>query len=841
MNRFFKSLRPFIRGVVNRAWLVMFIAALCAVLGGYFASSLKIDTDFSKLIPEDYPSYQALERVRNTVGGEGSDLAVGIVSPSFEANKAFAEDLIPKALKLKGEEYNKPYLRTVEYQRDTQFMEENALYFATDKELNNVKDYLQDEIEQAKLEANPFYTDFSEDDESTNESGVTIGELDSVYQQLVGKEYPVSDDSTTLTLRFFPEGSQTNISFINNLYDDFEELLATIEPSMYHPEMEITLAGRLMRRSIQVEAIRGDVAKTFGIGASAVILLVIFYFLYKSYNARAGSRFSWKILITELARMPVLALVITIPLLMSLAWTFGVAYLMVGNLNIMTSTLALLLFGLGVDFGVHFYGRYSEERGMDSSIIDAAEISFLSTGQAVAVGALTTSTALLVLTFADFKGFSEFGLIAGIGILFAVVAMIVVMPALLAIFERYGLLNLSKAGGFEDRGPVRNKRMPASKTILTISVLAVVASLVMLPSVSFEYDFSKLEPTYPEYEAKDEIVDRVSSSRMGSNPAYIVVDTPEEAVKVADAVREKARKDTASPTIKEVQTLQERFPLQKEEKQQRLEDIADIRELLDSQYLKNENSDEMMRLRRAAQTREPISPEQVPDYLRDTFTTQSGEIGKFVMIYPSVGLSDGRKSIAFANDVGTINTDDGEVYHAGSTSLIAAEMLRLMQEESPYMVVAVFIIVALIMGAYFRSLKWAALALIPLVVGLLWMLLTVELFGPKLNFFNLVVLPAMLGIGNDDGIHLVHRYRERGKGSIMKVLRSTGEHCTIASLTTMIGFFGLLFSFHPGLRSIGQLAVIGAVTTLMAALLFLPALIQWIEDLSANKDANGNA
>src|SRR6056297_1648003 len=144
MNRFFKSLRPFIRGVVNRAWLVMFIAALCAVLGGYFASSLKINTDFSKLIPEDYPSYQALERVRNTVGGEGSDLAVGIVSPSFEANKAFAEDLIPKALKLKGEEYNKPYLRTVEYQRDTQFMEENALYFATDKELNNVKDYLQD-------------------------------------------------------------------------------------------------------------------------------------------------------------------------------------------------------------------------------------------------------------------------------------------------------------------------------------------------------------------------------------------------------------------------------------------------------------------------------------------------------------------------------------------------------------------------------------------------------------------------------------------------------------------------------------------------------------------------
>ena len=104
-----------------------------------------------------------------------------------------------------------------------------------------------------------------------------------------------------------------------------------------------------------------------------------------------------------------------------------------------------------------------------------------------------------------------------------------------------------------------------------------------------------------------------------------------------------------------------------------------------------------------------------------------------------------------------------------------------------------------------------------------------EILGLKLNFYNLIVLPAVLGIGNDAGVHIVHRYREEGPGSIWAVLRSTGEHVTMGSLTTMIGFAGLLLSFHPGLHTIGELAVVGIGATLVSALLFLPALLQWLE------------
>jgi hypothetical protein len=65
------------------------------------------------------------------------------------------------------------------------------------------------------------------------------------------------------------------------------------------------------------------------------------------------------------------------------------------------------------------------------------------------------------------------------------------------------------------------------------------------------------------------------------------------------------------------------------------------------------------------------------------------------------------------------------------------------------------------------------------------------LFGLKLNFYNMVILPTVLGIGDDSSIHITHRYLEEGRGSIPKVLRSTGEHIAASALTTMVGFGGL--------------------------------------------------
>jgi predicted RND superfamily exporter protein len=835
MDTLFDALRPFIRWVVRRAGWVVAAALLLSAAGVYQAQHLSVDTDFASLLPDDHPTVQAMERLRSTVGGE-SEVAVGIVSPSFEANKQFAEDLIPRALKLKGEEDDEPYLTRVEYRRDTEFLKDNALYFASDQELQTVEAFLDKQIQESKQKANPFYVDIGDDEDE--EEGASGEDLEQMYDRLVGTEYPISPDSTTMVLRFYPSGAQTNVGFIEDVYGTLRTLVDSLGPASYHPEMEVTLAGRLLRQQAEVEAITSDIVNSFATGVGTVILVVVLYFLYKAYRTRTGGHWNGRVLLAELGRAPVLALVIALPLLMSLTWTGGMAALTFGELNLITSTLGLVLFGLGIDFGIHFYARYTEQRATGLSVAEAAEATFTTTGQAITTGAFTTAAGLYVLTAAEFKGFSEFGAIAGTGVLFALLAMTVVLPALLAVFEHTGLLNLAARTPTDEDGA--QARMGGAHVIVVGSVATVVAALVLAPGVSFQYDFGELEPDYEAYEDRKEVIDRVDQGGDGRrrNPAYILVDSAANVPNVVSAIKEKKRDSTSM--ILAVESLQERFPLADTAQQHKLNRIAEIRETItENKYLRRDRSDNMERLRRAARTQEAIELDQVPAFLRKQFTTKDSKLGTFVMIYPEGSLADGRRSIAFANEIGTITTADGTTYHAASTSLIAANMLQLVQSEAPWMVGATFLLVALLLLLNFRDVRWAGLALVPLVVGVLWMLLLMVVFGLKLNFFNMVVLPAILGIGNDAGVHMVHRYREEGRRSIWTVLRSTGEHVTMGTLTTMIGFGGLLLSFHPGLNSMGTLAVVGLGTTLAAAIVFLPGLLQWMEDQNHAPDDLG--
>lgn len=828
MDRLFQALRPFIRFVVQHKVSVLIVALLLSIAGLNQAINLRVDTDFSKLIPPEYNSVQAIEKLRATVGSESS-VDVAIVSPSFEITRRFTEDLIPRAMALQGDNYDEPYFSRADYRRDTEFLKDNALYFSTEAELDQLENYLLDKIDESRLAANPFFFDL-EDEEEEPEPDTTAEALQETYNEIVGKDFPVSEDSTTMVVRFYPTGSLTNLNFIKQMYADLEALTEEMQPASYHPDVEVVVAGRPLRQYTEVKAIEDDVKNSFGAGAGTVLLVVVLYFLFKSYTARSGGQFSPKLLFSKILRLPVLALLIALPLLMSLCWTFSIAYLRFETLNLMTATLGLVLFGLGIDFGIHFYARYTEERALGKSVIDAIEETFASTGQAITIGALSTASALYILVLADFRGFSEFGFIAGTGILFALIAMLVIMPALIALFEQIGLLKLETDAPKSQAQPHSARRYPAARMVVIASILAVVTSIILLPRVEFEYNFGSLEPVYESYNQKRDYITRVFNNSKNRNPAYIVVDDPAEVPPILTAVRTQISQDTLSPTIRKIESMQDRFPGTAEEQEAKLERIAAIRELLDDPFLSSEPSEDFDRLRRAAQTTAPVAIEQVPDYLKTQFTSKSGVMGNFIIIYPSVGLSDGRKSMAFSDDVGEVTTADGKVYHAGSSSLIAADMLRLMQAEAPWMILATFLIVLVLMWINFGSMRWALLATIPLVVGVLWMLLTMELLGLKLNFYNLIVLPAVLGIGNDAGVHIVHRYREEGPGSLMAVLRSTGEHVTMGSLTTMIGFAGLLLSFHPGLHTIGQLAVVGIGATLISALVFLPALLQWLED-----------
>lgn len=812
MDRVFQALRPFIRRVARQPLAVLVPAVLLTALGLHLSLKLRIDADLSRLIPPDYPSVQALEQLRRTVGGE-SDVAVVLESASFAASVALADSLIPRALAL--QDTQGPFFTRHEFRRDTEFMRDNALYFATDDELDQLQRGLEEALEEARLRASPLYVPLDDEDDGSDPAA----NLRSLAAQWDRGEYPVSADSTTLVVRFYPAASQTDIASIERLYAALERLVEQLQPTSFHPTMEVTLAGSTLRRLVEVQRIRRDVAGSFGTGVAAVMLAVIAFFTAKTRRAGARSPVA-----ARLARAPVAALLIGLPFLMSLSWTFAVAYMAFGDLNLMTSTLGLVLFGLGIDYGIHFYARYLDERAGGATVDAALETCFVSTGQAIAISALTTALALYVLVWGDFRGFSQFGAIAGTGILFALVAMVAVLPALIALAERGGLL---VSGATTKPRPLR-RPLPAAGAVCLAGLALTGLALTLLPQLQFEYRFGRFEPRYDEYNARRDKVRRVFGRQTLRNPAYIVLDEAAEAEAVARELRRRAAADTLSPTIGAVVWLQERFPMDPTAQDAKLERLAAIRRLLDEPLMRQRNDPELARLRRAAGTRRPIAPEEVPELLRKRFQARDGSLGHFVMVYPSVGLSDGRQSIAFAQDVGRVEVD-GRNYFAGSSSLVAADMLVLMRREAPWMVAATALAVALLMRLSFGSWRWAGVALLPLGTGVLWMLLGMRAGGIDFNFYNLIALPAIIGIGNDAGAHLVHRYRELGTGSVRRVLATTGHHVTLGTLTTAMGFSGMLLSFHPGLRSLGEAAVIGLAATWLSSLPFLGAVLQWSE------------
>ena len=405
--------------------------------------------------------------------------------------------------------------------------------------------------------------------------------------------------------------------------------------------------------------------------------------------------------------------------------------------------------------------------------------------------------------------------------------MLYILPALLVIFdERLNWILISNESDKEAKGA---HRYPFARTIVTVGLIASAVVVGFSGNLKFQYDFGELEPTFPDYEEFRSFAGQVDDNSK-RNPAYIIAENNEQVEEITSILKERMRSDTTSPTIQSVETLQERYPTYEEDEQEKLQRIAEIRELLQDPFLVNQDDEELEKLRKAAQTTEPIALEQIPNYLKSRFITKDGEVGRFVIIYPSVGLGDGKKSIAFKNDVGVVELDNSEEFYAASTSIVAASMLDLMRTESPYMVGATFIFIYFFMLFSFRSFRWSIIAMLPLLVGLLWLFGLMMIFGLQFNFYNLVVLPAILGIGEDSGVHLAHRYREEGKNSMWQVLSSTGQHITMGSITTMLGFAGLLFTNHPGLQSIGVMAVLGIGMTLLTSITFLPALIQLLED-----------
>ena len=139
------------------------------------------------------------------------------------------------------------------------------------------------------------------------------------------------------------------------------------------------------------------------------------------------------------------------------------------------------------------------------------------------------------------------------------------------------------------------------------------------------------------------------------------------------------------------------------------------------------------------------------------------------------------------------------------------------------------LVVFVLLWIDFGKVQYALMAMIPLTAGIVWMVGLMKLTGQQFTAMNVMGLPMILGIGIDDGVHIVHRWLAEGKGQIRTVFASTGKAILLTSLTTMLGFGSLVFSIWRGFGHLGAALFVGVAACFLTTVLFLAGIIGWIE------------
>jgi uncharacterized protein len=215
---------------------------------------------------------------------------------------------------------------------------------------------------------------------------------------------------------------------------------------------------------------------------------------------------------------------------------------------------------------------------------------------------------------------------------------------------------------------------------------------------------------------------------------------------------------------------------------------------------------------------EKITLKNIPEDIYDQFVSADGK-NFLVTIYPKEQAWDFSFLSHFSKQMHKIDK------RVTGMPLVFYVLINYIGHDGAIAAILTLIIVFSLLLLDFRNLKLALFTMIPLVLGSVWMIGFMEVFGMQLNILNIMAVPLILGVGIDDGVHIIHRYRVEGKHKLSVIFSSTGKAVLITSLSTFLAFGSLGFATAKGLASLGITLSIGIITCYITTIIVLPAII----------------
>ncbi len=784
-----KSLR-LTRWVAQHRRSLLVAAVFLTLLAALSARTLRLQSNMIKLLPEDRPSVRAMHALVEKVGGAG-DLIVMIESKDPGAGLSYANRLLPRVRSL-------AWVESARIGKDTGFFDKYRLLYMELADLQIIEQRVEQRLRYETLSAQPLFINLDDDPPPS----IDFSDIEDKYKSEGHRSpYYRNRSGTRLLMVVHPRGTTSDLNFGKKIFAEMHSLLADMPPAATHADIQVELGGTYRNRIEELNTIVTDVTASSIVVAGGILLFLAVYF-----------------------RHALGALLIMLPLAMSMVWTFGLAALIIGSLNLVTVFLVVVLMGLGIDFGIHMLARYQGERAKGRSTEVAIANMIATAGRSSMVAALTTAVCFFSLLATSFRGFVEFGIIAGTGLLLSALSFFFVLPALLFLSAQAGWMPAQAAPDVAPR-ILRKKASPSrpafARCVFALCLLVVGFAIYLGRNAQFEYDMRNLRANHPATRSFNDKVREIFPA--ARDPAAVLVPERQVAQRVASDLRSRQEAERDSSPIEKVLYLDDLMPKDQEAKRVLMSKLAlqidDVIDLVDDR-----DKPTLEDLRADLAVPRLTGPGDLPSSLREKFLGQDQGPQQVVYIYQRGSLMDLKLAERFAAAVQDLRVD-GTEYLAISEPLIFVDMLAVLRRDTPVaLLLSGFALIAVLL-IDFHSLRRVLIVCVPLVSGLALMTACMVLLPVRLNLLNAVVLPSILGLGVDGGVHIYHAFLEEGRGNLAKVLRSTGGAVAACALTSMLGFAGLLVADHPGLRSIGLLALCGLAGCLFGAVVVLPSLL----------------
>jgi hopanoid biosynthesis associated RND transporter like protein HpnN len=674
--------------------------------------------------------------------------------------------------------------------------------------------------------------------------------------------YLQTDDGTMLFLLISPHEQDDSLPVLRRLMAAVRARVDDVSAGL--PGYRVTFTGTPAMTVEEMTLVRRDTWKTSLVAIFGVTVLTLLVFRWKSHS-----------------------LLVLLALGAGLAMALGAVAISPGYLNMLTSAFISTLIGVGVAYGIHPVSEYELEGAHTVDPMAAIRGAWHATGAAVTVAAVTTAAAFFSIQLMQFRGFAELGRVAGIGVLLCLLSMLVLLPALLVLYARWRHghdrtpREASNSAAVDrlwvEQAAGRICRYPRTVSVLALGLTVAAGAaawdrigfntniLELLPETSESVRSlqrmtvdSDLSPFFNMVVARDigelaelqrRAADEPSIQRFDSILQFLPADPEASAETVGGlaelldrlAVPREAAAVDRDALVASLEGLEAALdeaaesafgaglsdllePL--EQARAAAEAAAGVARDAPAEREAGWQSGEQALIdwfhgvigrMQAATRRAPPTLETLPADIRDRFVTDKGRLIGF--LYP---------------DGNPFDLEALEPYIAASRRVSATVtgyplMFYLMSDRITSgfrrAIVVGIVIVVLILLIDFRNLRDTLLAIVPLGMGVVWMLGGMRLCGIPFNFANMVGVPLIIGVGIDNGVHVVHRIRLEGDEGMGIVLRHTGRAILISSLTTMIGFGSLALASHRGLMSLGTVLLLGVGSCLVTSTIVLPNLL----------------